>query len=100
MMCCATHEFKVCSPEPGTGKPFDHNNINFGAVEIVVQPCSSFLFHVFLQSSSSSQPQHIFICNVTDPQQLLYLFTCQVHRHYSVSGIIVYFHVVYVLVML
>src|SRR3954462_1008167 len=89
MMCCATHEVKVCSPEPGTFKSFACNNFNFSAFEIVVHLVLPFLLHVIFKPSSSSQPQHIVICQVAGLHQLLHLPECQVHRHYFVSGIIV-----------
>src|SRR3954471_12996827 len=52
--------------------------------------CSSDLFNLVpCHLLSPSQPQHIFICSMAGFQQLLYLSMCQVHRHYSVSGIAV-----------
>ena len=45
-------------------------------------------FHViFNHPYSKSAPKHIVICKVAGFQLLLHLSLCQIHRHYSVSGI-------------
>ena len=62
IVCCATYEIKVCSSKPGPCKSFVSNNSSFSASEIVVPSMISVLFHVFFESSSSSQLHHVVIC--------------------------------------
>jgi len=88
IVCCATYEIQVCSPKPEPCKSFACNNISFSASEIVAPSMLPVLFHVFFKSSSPSQPPPC--CHMCEAgfQLLLHLSLCQLHRHYSVSGII------------
>src|ERR1041384_6684042 len=52
MVFCATYEIKVCSPKPGTCKPFVCNNFSFSASKNCCSSSLSILFHVFFISSS------------------------------------------------
>ena len=89
MMFWATHEVKVWSPDPGAFRSFYLQRFQ---LQCIWKCCSSDLFNLVpCHLLSSSQPQHISICSVAGFQQLLHLPMCQVHRHYSVSGIVVTF---------
>src|SRR3954470_8301035 len=89
IVCCATYEIQVCTPNPEPCKSFACNNISFSASEIVAPSMLPVLFHVFFKSSSPNQPPPC--CHMCEAgfQLLLHLSLCQLHRHYSVSGIIV-----------
>ena len=93
-VCCATYETKVCSPKPGPCKSFVSNNSSFSASEIVVPSSLSVIVpclpQIFVSKSATT---YCHMCEAGFPL-LLHLSMCQLHRHCSVSGIIVYFHVI------
>jgi hypothetical protein len=89
IVCCATYEIQVCSPKPEPCKSFACNNISFSASEnccsfhaLSLVPC---LFQ-FIFFKPAPPCCHMYKAGF---QLLLHLSLCQLHRHYSVSGIIV-----------
>ena len=89
MMFCATHVGKVWTPEPGTICSFCPATFQLQCIWNVVHLIFSILFHVIFMSSSSSLP--LAYCHMlwADFPPVAAPSLCQIHRHYSVSGIVV-----------